>query len=151
MNIQGLLADSHGARYATTANHPALGAALQAAIEEIDKTEARQRMVDAVDRYGLPALAAVVREIEQRPEFIAAATRRSKDDPQLQRLKQAVGVAVKLVMAEEGWSPALTPDGRQDQGRLDTLRVKPRWFTTARRYARDPAAGTPGKNSRRRD
>lgn len=145
-----LLADPHGARYATTASHPILGVALQAAIEEIDRPEARDRMVDAVDRYGMPALAAVVREIEQRPEFIAAAARRSNDDPQLQRLKQAVGVAVKLVMAEEGWRPALTPDGRQDQGRLDQLRVKPRWFTTARRYTL-AASVTPGKSSRRRN
>jgi hypothetical protein len=56
--------------------------------------------------------AGAVREIEQRPEFIAGAVN-----------------AVKLIMAEEGWSPALTSDGRQDQGRLDHLRVKPRWFT----------------------
>ena len=135
MDMNTLLADSHGARYATTARHPLLGAALQAAIEEINRSEARRRMVDAVDRYGLPALAAVVREIEQRPEFIAGAARRQKGDSQLRRLKQAVGVAVKLAMAEEGWSPALTSDGRQDQGRLDHLRVKPRWFTTARRYS----------------
>ena len=134
MDINTLLADSHGARYASTANHILLGAALRAAIAEINKPEARRRMVEAVDRYGLPALAAVVREIEQNPTFIAGAAKRAKADSQLRRLKQAVGVAVKLAMAEEGWSPALTSDGRQDQGRLDNLRTKPRWFTTARRY-----------------
>ncbi len=134
VNLDSLLADPHGARYTSTANHPSLGAALQAAIDEINRPEARRRMVEAVDRYDLPALAAVVREIENNRAFAAVACRRAKNDRQFHRLKQAVGVAVKLAMAEQGWVPSLTSDGRQDQGRLDGLREKPRWFRTARRY-----------------
>jgi hypothetical protein len=134
MDMSTLLQDSHGAHYATTARHPLFGPALAASIDEIDRPAARRRMVEAVDRYGLPALAAVVREIEQRSEFGAATAGRTKADPLVRRFKQAVGVVVKLAMAEEGWLPALTTDGRQDQGRLEQLRVKPDWFETARRY-----------------
>jgi hypothetical protein len=132
MNIKTFLADSHGSCYASVARHPVLGKALAAAISEVDGRGARGRMVHAVGQYDMAALAAVVHDIEVNPSFAAAA--RSASDAQLARLKQAVGVAIKLVMAEEGWEPSLTADGRQDQGRFDCLRHRPRWFVTGRRY-----------------
>jgi hypothetical protein len=94
-------------------------------------------MVDAALRYGLPPLAAVVEDIERTAEFVAVAGRRKKHDPSLLRLKQAIGIVAKLLMAEEGLVPNLKPDGRQDQARLDNLHYPAKWFATARRYRRE--------------
>jgi hypothetical protein len=50
----------------------------------IDTPEARRRVVETADRYGLTPVAAVVREIEHSPAFVAAASTRAKDDPPAQ-------------------------------------------------------------------
>ena len=143
MNIATFLADPHGSRFASLAADPDFGPALRAGIALLAMPDVRVRMVDAVDRYDHPALAAVTFEIEALPEFRAAVAGKSKDDTKVIRIRQAFGVAAKLIMGQHGFVPRFTPEGAQDQGRLEhVLRVRPTWFTTARRYQRLTHAST---------
>lgn len=80
-----------------------------------------QRLVDA-ERHGLPALAGVVRLVEDDPVIARVLETGGK------RFHQTVGVAVKLKMEKLGWQKA---------GRKGTVRGS-RHFTKAERYINEP-------------
>ena len=80
-----------------------------------------QRLVDA-ERHGLPALAGVVRLVEDDPVIARVLETGEK------RFHQTVGVAVKLKMEKLGWQKA---------GRKGTVRGS-RHFTKAERYINEP-------------
>jgi hypothetical protein len=129
VSISDFVADPHAARYSDVLRDPLDGPAFRAALRVLNRPDAIDRMVDAVERYDRAPLAGTVREIEAEPDFIAAC--RGRDAAELRRLKQAVGVACKLVMATEGYVPNDREDGSPDQGRLEKFAT---WFTTARKY-----------------
>ena len=126
-------ADPQGARYSDVfaGANPSFRSALEVALGVLNQSEARRRMREAVDLHNLPALAGAVRAIEETAEFQQAC--RGRPRASLRRLKQAVGVACKLVMGEEGFAPRVRRDARPDQARLRPGTA--RWFTTARCYA----------------
>lgn len=80
-----------------------------------------QRLVDA-EMHGLPALAGVVRLVEDDPVIARVLETGGK------RFHQTVGVAVKLKMEKLGWQKA---------GRKGTVRGS-RHFTKAERYINEP-------------
>jgi hypothetical protein len=131
VSVGDFKADPHGARYIDVLRDPLDGPAFRAALRVLNDPHAIVRMVDAVHRYDRAALIGTVREIEAEPDFIAAC--RGRRRATLRRLKQAVGVACKLVMATEGYVPKYRKDGSPDQGRLEAFAT---WFTTARKYRR---------------
>ena len=64
-------------------------------------SERQRRMEDAETHHDRPALSGVVRELEAQPEidrFLA-----SKDPRRTKRLRQAVGVVVRIIMQQRGW------------------------------------------------
>jgi hypothetical protein len=66
-----------------------------------DDAERQRRMEDAEIHHDRAALAGVVRELEDHPainQFLA-----SKEPRRTKRLRQAVGVVVRMVMEQRGW------------------------------------------------
>ena len=66
-----------------------------------DDPERQQRMENAETHHDRAALSGVVRELEAQPaidQFLA-----SKDPRRTKRLRQAVGVVVRIIMEQRGW------------------------------------------------
>lgn len=82
-------------------------------------------LMEADSRDGRPALYAVVRQLEEHVDV--AEVLASEDKSQRDRFKQAVGVAVKLVMRHRRWDTT---------GRKGSLKGRSRWFVQAERYQR---------------
>jgi hypothetical protein len=64
-------------------------------------SDRQRRMEDAEMHHDRPALSGVVRELEAQPaidRFLA-----SKDPGRTKRLRQAVGVVVRIIMEQRGW------------------------------------------------
>ena len=122
--------------------------------------EARQRRLEESEvHHDRPPLAGVIRELEAQPEvhqFLA-----SKHPRRTKRLRQAVGVLVRIIMEQRGW---------QKTGRKGSLGVRasitPRtetpgayhntgglalWFLRAERYRRDGGPAYASVRSRCRE
>ena len=70
-------------------------------LDFFNDAERQRRMEEAEVHHDRPALAGVVRELEMQPavdDFLA-----SKDPPRTKRLRQAVGVLVRIIMEQRGW------------------------------------------------
>ena len=70
-------------------------------LDFFNEAERQRRMEEAEIHHDRPALAGVVRELEMQPavdDFLA-----SKDPPRTKRLRQAVGVLVRIIMEQRGW------------------------------------------------
>ncbi|MBI3463467.1 MAG: hypothetical protein HY000_10480 [Planctomycetes bacterium] len=109
-----------------------------------DDPDRKRRMVEAERDHDRPALAGVVRELEARPDVHQFFSK--NDGHTTTRFRQAVGVAVRMVMT--GQRPAWRTTGRK--GSLGVrAKVPPRtaraaayhnsgglalWFTRAERY-----------------
>jgi hypothetical protein len=123
------------------------------ALLEFFSDEVRQRRLEESEiHHDRPALAGVIRELESQPaisRFLA-----NEHGRQSKRLRQAVGVVVRMIMEARGW---------QKTGRKGSLGVqapgnarKPRhntgglalWFIRAERY--DRAEGMPFRTVRER-
>jgi hypothetical protein len=66
-----------------------------------DDAERQRRMEDAEIHHDRAALSGVVRELESQPaidRFLA-----SQDPRRTKRLRQAIGVAVRIIMEQRGW------------------------------------------------
>jgi hypothetical protein len=119
-------------------------------------SERQRRMEDSEIHHDRPALAGVVRELESLPSvdrFLA-----QQDPRRAKRLRQAVGVVVRMVMQQRGWTKTgkkgslgvrapvakgtRTPGGYHNTGGLAF------WFLRAERYAR--ADGMPFRTVRER-
>jgi hypothetical protein len=118
--------------------------------------ERQRRMENSEIHHDRPALAGVVRELESLPavdRFLA-----TQDPRRTKRLRQAVGVVVRMVMQQRGWTKTgkkgslgvrapvakgtRTPGGYHNTGGLAF------WFLRAERYAR--ADGMPFRTVRER-
>lgn len=121
--------DPHGSRYADVIDDPVDGPALTSALRVMNRADIAIHMRAAVDRYGQPPLAPIARDIEAEPAFRAAC--RGGRGVASRRLKQAVGVACKLVMDSHGYVPADLKTGSPDHGRMTAFSNV---FATARRY-----------------
>jgi hypothetical protein len=108
--------------------------------------ESRQRRMEESElHHDRPALAGVVRELESQPvidRFLS-----SKHPRRTKRLRQAVGVVVRMIMERRGWrktgkkgslgvratsgEPAAKPGVHHNTGGLAF------WFLRAERYERD--------------
>jgi hypothetical protein len=119
--------------------------------------EARQRrMEESETHHDRPALAGVVRELESQPDidqFLA-----SQHPRRTKRLRQAVGVVVRMIMELRGWQrtgkkgslgvrvvsarPTVDPDANHNTGGLAF------WFLRAERYERQN--GMPFRSVRER-
>ncbi len=93
ITIEGFLADAHGAKYRDVVRtHPEAFARLMDVLNHPDQ----QAELLTAEQYGHPALSGIVQTIESE-EVLAGPVANV-------RFRQAVGVAVRLVMESMGWS-----------------------------------------------
>jgi len=121
-----------------------------------DDAERQRRMEDAEIHHDRPALSGVVRELEAQPaidSFLA-----SKDPRRTKRLRQAVGVAVRIIMEQRGWRKtgkkgslgvrARVSKGTTTPGAYHNTGGLAFWFLRAERYER--MEGMPFRSVRER-
>ena len=122
MNIERFLNNSHGRQYAKVANDP------QTKFEDIlvflNAPERRNRLVVAQEHFKMCPLAGVVIELENSE---LASYFKTQPKAKTKRLRQAIGVAIKLLMEEMGW----TTTGKK--GRLSGLS---HFFAVSELYAK---------------
>jgi hypothetical protein len=128
MTMKDFEQDEQGRRYQDVLSRSADRAALEAALEIISGADGVRRMREAETVHDRPALSGVVRAIEAHPTFARAFEKRPRE--YTDRLKQAVGVAVRIVMERSGW---------RKTGRKGLLSKLARWFKSAERYV--PVSG----------
>jgi hypothetical protein len=128
----------------------------EAVLEFFSDAGRQRRMEESEIHHDRPALAGVVREFESLPTvhafFSSGHPRRAK------RLRQAVGVAVRIIMEQRGWRKTgtkgslgvrarLTP-GHEAPGSYHNTGGLALWFLRAERY--QPADGTPFRSVKQR-
>lgn len=145
--MQEFSRDRQGRRYTDVVSDTRLS--FPAVLGWLEEPERLRRMIESELHHDRPALAGVVRELEARKdvdEFF-----RTHAGPATTRFRQAVGVAVRILMQSQGWektgrkgslgartksSPEVTRAGtRHNTGGLAL------WFLRAERYMRP--AGMP--------
>ena len=119
--------------------------------------EGRQRrMEEAEIHHDRPALAGVVRELESRPavdDFLS-----TKHPRRTKRLRQAVGVVVRMIMDRRGWRKtgkkgslgvrATVSRGTATPGAYHNTGGLAFWFLRAERYKRDNGKPFPSVRER---
>lgn len=145
--MQEFSRDRQGRRYADVVSDVRIS--FPAVLQWLESPERVRRMIESELHHDRPALAGVVRELEMRrdvDEFF-----RTHAGPATTRFRQAIGVAVRILMQEQGWertgrkgslgvrtktSPEATAAGtNHNTGGLAL------WFLRAERYSRP--AGMP--------
>jgi len=109
-----------------------------------DDAERQRRMEDAETHHDRAALSGVVRELEAQPaidQFLG-----SKDPRRTKRLRQAVGVVVRIIMERRGWRKtgkkgslgvrASVVRGTKTPGAYHNTGGLAFWFLRAERYQR---------------
>jgi hypothetical protein len=144
------LSDRHGKTFADVLNDPE--SPFDQVLEFFTGVERQQRMEDAEIHHDRAPLAGVVRELESQAEvgrFFAAPHRRRSA-----RLRQAIGVLVRMIMERRGWRTTGkkgslgvrgNPDSRAPKHNTGGLSL---WFIRAERYERE--AGMPFRSVRER-
>ena len=138
----GFLSDKQGSKFTDVVGDPRLD--FQALLDFFNDRARQVRMEDSEKHHDRPALAGVVRELENTEPFRSFFPRH--DGHTTRRTRQAIGVVVRMVMEKRGW----TKTGRK--GSLgQRAQVRPRttspgaycntsglswWFTRSERYER---------------
>mgnify|MGYP001822219737 FL=1 len=144
------LEDNQGRRFSDVVNDP--GQPFNAVLEFFNDTNRQRRMEESEIHHDRPPLAGVVRELESHPAIDRSLAdirnHRSK------RLRQAVGVVVRMIMQARGWRKT----GRKGSLGVRTTQNGPApnhntgglafWFIRAERYTRD--GGMPFRSVRER-
>jgi len=97
---QDVLQDRQGRTFADVLNDPEQP--FDAVLEFFNDENRQRRMEESEIHHDRPPLAGVVRELESQPsidEFFS-----SKHPRRTKRLRQAVGVVVRMIMERRGWS-----------------------------------------------
>ena len=102
-------------------------AAVGDVVAVIGATDARQRMIDAVERHRRPALAGVVTDIETLSSVKRLFTVYGVESTFARRFKMFVGAVVRVVMAVCGYATT---------GSKGSMRRISKWFTRAEIYRR---------------
>lgn len=118
--------------------------------------ERQRRMEEAEVHHDRPALAGVIRELEAQPsvdQFLA-----TKHPRATKRLRQAVGVVVRIIMEKRGWQKtgkkgslgvrAAVTKGTRTPGAYHNTGGLAFWFLRAERY--ELADGMPFRSVRER-
>jgi len=96
------LADPTGAKYPDVVNDPRVD--FQGWLDFFN-IEARQiRMEDAETHHLRPALAGVIRELEEDPAFVLYFLKTGTE--KTARGRQAIGVLIRIIMEKRGWERA---------------------------------------------
>ncbi|MDP8222846.1 MAG: hypothetical protein P9L99_05750 [Candidatus Lernaella stagnicola] len=133
-------ADSQGSRFADVMADTRVD--LREVIEFLARPDRVRRMAEAELDHDRPALAGVIRELEAQPQvgaFLAGV-----DAHETRRFRQAVGVAVRIIMEKIGWSKTGRKGSLGKRERVTVPTSQPgayrnyqgvsTWFTRAERY-----------------
>lgn len=144
------LQDNQGRRFSDVVNDP--DQPFDAVLEFFNDADRQRRMEESEIHHDRPPLSGVVRELESHPaidRFLADKhTQRSK------RLRQAVGVVIRMIMQARGWRKTgrkgslgvrTTKNGSAPNHNTGGLSF---WFIRAERYER--ADGMPFQSVRER-
>lgn len=150
----GFLHDRQGRTFVDVLND--LEQPFDAVLGFFDDEGRQRRMEESEIHHGRPALAGVVRELESQPaidDFLS-----SKHPRRTKRLRQAVGVVVRMVMERLGWKKTgrkgslgvratvaprtVTPGAYHNTGGLSF------WFLRAERYERHEGKPFPSVKER---
>ena len=155
LTMREFLSDKQGSRFTDVVEDPRLG--FQAVLDFFNESARQTRMEDSEMHHDRPALAGVVRELENTEPFMSFFQRH--DCHTTRRVRQAIGVIVRMLMEKRGW---------QKTGRKGSLgqraSVRPRtttpgayhntsglswWFTRSERYEKknEPMYPAVGKDS----
>lgn len=131
---------------------------LDAVLEFFSDADRQRRMQEAEIHHDRPPLAGVVRELEAQPavdEFL-----RSKHPRRTKRLRQAIGVVVRMIMDRLGWKKtgrkgslgvrAPIPPGTEAPGSYHNKGGLAFWFLRAERYTRRDGVPFPAVKERHR-
>jgi hypothetical protein len=144
------LSERHGKTFADVVNDP--DSPFDQVLEFFNDPERQQRMEDAETHHDRAPLAGVVRELEAQTvvsRFFAAPHRRRSA-----RLRQAIGVLVRMIMERRGWRTTGkkgslgvrgNPGSGAPQHNTGGLSL---WFIRAERYERED--GMPFRSVRER-
>jgi hypothetical protein len=139
---EGFLEDRQGRTFADVLNDPEQP--FDDVLAFFNDPQRQRRMEESEIHHDRPALAGVVRELESQPaidRFLAAEhPRRTK------RLRQAVGVVVRIIMEQLGWKKtgkkgslgvrARVAKGTRTPGAYHNTGGLAFWFLRAERYQR---------------
>jgi len=99
VSIDDFLSDSQGRRFRDVVENPTFE--FPALLEFFSEDSRQVRMENSERHHDRPALAGVIRELENTKPFIAVLSTCTIADSR--RLRQAIGVVVRLVMEGRGW------------------------------------------------
>jgi hypothetical protein len=151
---EGFLEDRQGRTFADVLDDP------EQPFDEVlaffNDPQRQRRMEEAEIHHDRPALSGVVRELELQPAvdcFLA-----TQDPRRTKRLRQAVGVVVRIIMEQRGWRKtgkkgsmgvrASVTRGTRTPGAYHNTGGLAFWFLRAERYER--ADGMPFRSVRER-
>ncbi len=150
----GFLADRQGRTFTDVANDSANP--LEAVLQFFNDEGRQRRMVEAELHHDRPPLAGVVRELESQPlvdKYLSSQHPRCT-----KRLRQAVGVVVRMIMEGQGWKKtgkkgslgvrATVPRRSAAPGSYHNTGGLAFWFLRAERYQR--LAGMPFRSVKER-
>lgn len=151
---QGFLQDRQGRTFADVLEDPQQP--FDAVLSFFDDESRQRRMVESELHHDRPALAGVVRELESQPAidrfFSSAHPRRTK------RLRQAIGVVVRIIMDGLGWKKTGKKGSLGVRARVSPHTTTPGayhntgglafWFLRAERYERMEGMPFPGVRDR---
>jgi hypothetical protein len=96
---QDFLQDQHGRTFADVLN--VSGQPFDAVLDFFNDADRQRRMEESELHHDRPALAGVVRELESQPAIDGFLS--SKHPRHTKRLRQAIGVVVRMTMGRLGW------------------------------------------------
>ncbi|MGD9724435.1 MAG: hypothetical protein AB7O59_24280 [Pirellulales bacterium] len=152
---QVFLEDRQGRTFADVLNDP--DQPFDAALEFFNDPDRQRRMEESEVHHNRPPLAGVVRELESVPEidrFLA-----SQHPRRTKRLRQAVGVIVRMIMERLGWKKTGKKGSLGVRAKREPRSAKPGayhntgglafWFLRAERY--ELGEGMPYRSVRARN
>ena len=144
------LSDRHGKTFSDVLDNP--GTPFDEVLAFFNDAERQQRMEDAEIHHDRAPLAGVVRELESEPvvrQFFETLDRRRST-----RLRQAIGVLVRLIMERRGWATTGKKGSLGVRGASGSKTPEHNtgglalWFIRAERYHR--VSGMPFRSTRER-
>ncbi len=139
---EDFLSDPTGVKFADVVRDPRIN--FQSWLDFFN-SEARQiRMEDSEIHHLRPALAGVIRELEETPSFEQYFARNGEDNTA--RGRQAIGVLVRMIMERRGWEKTGEKGslGQRIKSQVNKTGSKhntsglSKWFSKAEHYQRKP-------------
>jgi len=132
--------DQQGRRFSDVMSDPRIDFAK--VLDFFDNSDRQRRMVESEKFHDRPALAGVIKELEE--QLYVKAFFENNDGHTTRRFRQAVGVIGRIIMENQGWKTTgrtgslgtrvKVPAGTTTPGAYHNTGGLSAWFTRAERY-----------------